>query len=261
MRRIALLLEYDGTGFEGSQLQPGRRTVQGELEKGIQGLSRSAGRPAFAGRTDAGVHARGQVAAFGADFDYALSTVRDALNARLPADLAVRAAEEVVAAFDPRRCAVWRWYRYTILPVGTRSPLRRNDAWQLKGRLDVCAMQRAAAVLVGCHDFRAFAAKPSKAGAATVRQMLRAGVKTDGPAVLVDLVANAFLPHQVRISAAALVRMGLGRGTVDQVASLLEGGATASAGPVAPPQGLCLMRVHYEGLRFDVDEEEDPGDL
>ena len=261
MRRIALLLEYDGAGFAGSQLQPGRRTVQGELEKGIQGLSRDAGRPAFAGRTDAGVHARGQVAAFGADFDYAPVSVRDALNARLPVDLAVRAAQEAAPAFDPRRCAVWRWYRYAILPAVTRSPLRRNDAWQLEGRPDVCAMQRAAAVLVGRHDFRAFAAKPSKAGAATVREMLLAEVKTDGPAVLVDLVANAFLPRQARITAAALVRIGLGRGTVGQMASLLEGGATASAGPVAPPQGLCLVRVHYEGLHFDVDEEEDPGDL
>ncbi len=263
-RRIALLLEYDGTDFSGSQLQPGRRTVQGVVEAALESFTGERDRVAFAGRTDAGVHASGQVAALSTRSSHSPATCRDALNHFLPEDVVIRAAVEVAADFDPRRHASSRVYRYRIEdrldPVGRR-PLQRRMAWQLGRHLDVPRMAAGLAQLpVGIErDWAAFAgAVPD--GYPTVRTMLHAGVERCGSHdVMVTLEADGFLPHQVRMTVGALVRVGGGSLTAQGFAGLVDE-APGTAGPAAPPQGLKLVTVRYPpgtadfpGDEFDID--------
>ena len=257
LRRIALLVEYDGTELSGSQLQPERRTVQGALEAAIEAYdgapeAASGGtrdterrRPGFAGRTDAGVHARGQVAAIEIARDDDLATVRDALNYYLPADIAVRDAAEVAATFDPRHDARARCYRYRIRDGRPRSPLSRNDRWQRDRALDERAMAAAAALLPPSqHDWSAFAG-PLEPGRSPLRTLLYLIVERVGPHELaVTMEADAFLPHQVRRTVGALERVGAGA-LAPAAFAALAGGAPGSAGPTAPPHGLTLEAVHY----------------
>lgn len=260
MRRLALLVEYDGTRFAGSQFQPGRATVQSELENAIEGLLGARARVALAGRTDAGVHARGQVAAFAAECSYETTEMRRALNARLPEDVAVRAVAEAPPGFDPRRDAVSRWYQYRVLLTPVRSPLARQRAWQVRGRLCLELVREALSELVGERDFASFAAKPAWR-ARTVRRMTRAEVRGGGGEMVFDFEATSFLPHQVRLMTGAVVAVGLRRLGMDEFRDLLVRPRTGMAGPMAPPQGLCLQRVTYEGLTFDVDEAPNTGDI
>lgn len=244
-RRLALLLEYDGTEFSGSQYQPGRRTVQGVLEEAVEQFTGERGRIAFAGRTDAGVHARGQVAALDTETLHARSTFRRALNHYLPEDVAVLAAAEVVGGFDPRRHAVGRIYRYAIETGEVRAPLSRRTCWQREGTLDVESMQRAAGLLPReSRDWAAFAG-PVPAGYPTVRTLRRCEVQRESEhRVIVMMEADGFLPHQVRRTVGALERVGSGRLSPEQFAALVEG-TSGSAGPTAPPQGLELCSVLY----------------
>ncbi len=251
-RRIALLLEYDGGDYAGSQLQPGLRTVQGALEDAVRETGGEAARVAMAGRTDAGVHARGQVACFTTLGRLDCGVWQRALNARLPRDIAVLAAAEVEPGFDPRRVARRRQYRYRIAQRDVRLALERDRAWQVGQRLDVGAMTAAASRLVGRRDFAAFASPLETAGASTVRELFSFSVRQeDGGRLALDLEANAFLPHQVRRMTGALVAVGRGLLTPDDYAGLLDA-PPASVTPVAPPWGLYLMRVDYARPLFDV---------
>ena len=259
LRRIALLVEYDGTELSGSQLQPERRTVQGALEAALEAYdvapaaastastrsTEKRRRVALAGRTDAGVHARGQVAAIEIARRDDLGTVRDALNYYLPVDVAVRAAAEVGATFDPGRDASARCYRYGIEDGRPRSPLSRRDRWQRGSALDERAMAAAAALLPRTrHDWSAFAG-PLEAGRSPLRTLLNLTVERVGPHELeVTMEADAFLPHQVRRMVGAFERVGAGVLAPAEVAALAEG-APGSAGPTAPPHGLTLEVVHY----------------
>jgi tRNA pseudouridine38-40 synthase len=244
-RRLALRLEYDGSGFSGSQFQPERRTVQGTLEAALRALTGETTRVAFAGRTDAGVHALGQVAAFDTESTLAVVTVQRALNHLLPPDVAVMAAAAVVPGFDPRRHAVGRTYRYTVHYGASRSPLRRAREWHRGGSLDIEAMARAAATLPReSRDWAAFAGSVP-VGYPTVRTLRRCDVQRLGEQrVVITMEADGFLPHQVRRTVGALVRAGGGRFAVEEFAALVEG-APSSAGPTAPPQGLVLCSVAY----------------
>ena len=263
-RRIALLVEYDGTELSGSQLQPEGRTVQGVLEAALEayhvapatvsvgGAADTSGtsgtecrRPAFAGRTDAGVHARGQVAAIEILREDDLATVRDALNYYLPPDVAVRDAAEVATTFDPRHDARARRYRYRIEDGRPRSPLGRHDRWQRARALDERAMAAAAALLPRTqHDWSPFAGL-LEPGRSPLRTLLDLTVERVGPHELeVTMEADAFLPHQVRRTVGALQRVGAGALAPAEFAAL-EGGAPGSAGPTAPPHGLTLEAVHY----------------
>jgi tRNA pseudouridine38-40 synthase len=253
-RRVALLVEYDGTRFAGSQLQTNAVTVQGVLEDAIQKATEEASRIAFAGRTDAGVHARGQVAAFVTGSRLDCETLRRALNAWLPEDVVVREAVDVAADFDPRRDAQRRHYRYVISNAVVRSALERNRAWHVTGKLDVESMAEAAMSIAGKHDFAAFASRLEDAAASTVRELYGFEVGRDGSSVLLDVSANAFLPHQVRRMAGALVEVGRGKLGVEDYAVLLDG-QPASAGPAAPPHGLYLMRVTYAAPVFEAEAE------
>ena len=268
-RRIALLLEYDGTAFAGSQWQPGARTVQAVLEAALFAFTGEGGRDegsrggrdtdeghlvAFAGRTDSGVHAWSQVAALSTRTRHSPATCRDALNHFLPEDVAVRAAAEVAVTFDPRRDAVARRYRYRIEDGRARSPLTRGRAWQVERSLDHSAMAAAMALLPRTpRDWAAFGG-PVPEGYSTVRTLLDARVERgasrtgeeadEATGVTVELEATGFLPHQVRRMMGALERVGSGRLDPAGFAALVDG-APASAGPAAPPQGLTLVAVRY----------------
>jgi tRNA pseudouridine38-40 synthase len=249
-RRIALVLEYDGSRFAGSQLQKNARTVQSQLEDAIARTTQAQTRVAFAGRTDAGVHARGQVASFDTWSELQAGTLMRALNAWLPEDLAVVEAIEAHAGLDVRRDAVRRHYQYVIETRAGRPVLERRRVWHVPGELDLEAMQIAAGLLVGRRDFSAFASPPESSESSTIREIYRFGLHSLDTRVVVDVEGNAFLPHQVRRMVGALVEVGRGKLTSQEYESLLDG-PPASAGPSAPAQGLCLERVDYEPQLFE----------
>lgn len=244
MRRLALLLEYDGEGFAGSQLQRNGPTIQAELERAIEAMTGAFTRVAFAGRTDAGVHALRQVVAFDTRAPYATAAFVGGLNARLPLAIAVRAAREMEAGFDPRRQAVARRYRYTIVNAAVRAPLRRRDAWQVKGALDLQAMRVAARSLLGEHDFAAFA-PPLPPGMRTRREVRAVRLRCGGRTLQLEIEATAFLMHQVRRTAAALVQVGSGHLTPAAFEQRLQQARPGAFAAMAPPQGLCLIDVIY----------------
>lgn len=244
-RRFAATVSYDGTAFAGSQRQPNARTVQAELEHAGHQLFGADVRMDLAGRTDAGVHAVGQVAAFTVETRLDAATVGKALNAYLPDDVAVRDVRVVPAGFDPRRWARRRWYRYTIENTPVRMPLSRRTAWHVEGALDVTAMQLAADALVGRHDFRACSG-PLEPGRSSVRTVYRAEWRRDGCTVAFDIEADAFLPRMVRRIVGALVRVGHGRSGAEDFARELHAARVGALGPTAPARGLCLQRVWYD---------------
>jgi tRNA pseudouridine38-40 synthase len=246
-RPVALLLEYDGTAYCGSQYQDNGPTVQSELEGAAARLTGEQSRVAFAGRTDAGVHALGQVAALQAPSRLTACEVMHGLNHHLPADIVVLAAQEAAPDFDPRRDATRRTYRYLIVNRAARLAVERHRAWHVPRRLDVAAMQHAARRLEGAHDFAAFSAPFEGTTARTLR---RCDVTADGDRVAIEMEAQAFLPHQVRRTAGPLVEVGLGRMTEDDLATLLARAEPSSAGPAAPACGLYLAHVEYDGFAF-----------
>ncbi len=249
-RRLALLLEYDGGRYAGSQLQRNALTVQAVLEEAIVRATETPARVAFAGRTDAGVHARGQVASFVTPSRLEPAVMCRALNAWLPEDVAVLAVSEVGDDFDPRRHARRRHYRYLIHTGASRPALARSRVWHVGAELDVEAMAKAGALLVGEHDFAAFAGPMERQDASTVRRLHAFDVSRRGAVVVVDAVANAFLPHQVRRMVGSLVDVGKGKLTPAEYAAQLDG-PPSSAGPAAPAQGLYLMHVEYAVPLFD----------
>jgi tRNA pseudouridine38-40 synthase len=248
-RRVALLIEYDGSGFAGSQLQSNARTVQGVLEDAILKATEVSSRVAFAGRTDAGVHARGQVASFVTGSALDAATMQRALNAWLSEDVTVREVADVPLDFDLRRDARRRAYRYVIDNRASRPALDRGRAWHVAGELDVEAMAEAARGLEGRHDFAAFASRPEDEAASTVRELYCFTVARHGSEIVLDVEANAFLPHQVRRMTGALMEVGRGKISPGEYSELL-GGLPSSAGPAAPPHGLYLMHVEYAAPLF-----------
>ncbi len=237
--RYRARVEYDGTEFAGFQAQPGRRTVQGELERVLAHLS---GEPRIrinaAGRTDAGVHATGQVIAFTWHGSMSARQLGPAIGALLPRDVAIGPLARVALDFDPRRAATRREYRYSIW-TGPRKPLRARYVYELDERLDVGAMHTAAQHLVGRHDFSAFGRVQHTA----VRTIYEVRVRRQGHLVTIDVAGDAFLRQMVRSIVAALVRIGMGRATAEDLLSELRSPGRAFAGAVVPAQGLCLRRV------------------
>jgi tRNA pseudouridine38-40 synthase len=244
-KRFAATVSYDGTAFVGSQRQANGRTVQGELEAAAAALFGAPVRVEMAGRTDSGVHAVGQVAAFSAETRLEAHAVGRAMNAHLAEDVAVRDVREVVAGFDPRRWARRRWYRYTIWHHEARNPLLRRTAWQIEGNLDVVAMGQGADALAGTQDFTACSG-PIEDGRTSVRTVFTAGWRCEGDALLFDIEADAFLPQMVRRLVGALVRVGRGSLEVEELVHLLRQAKQGGIGPTAPALGLCLQRVWYD---------------
>jgi tRNA pseudouridine38-40 synthase len=243
--RIVLFLEYDGTNYHGSQLQANAPTIQGELEKALQKLTGERIRVKAASRTDAGVHAKGQVVSFRTGSALPLKVFVEGLNYYLPRDIAVKEAFRVNDAFDVRRGALSREYKYYILNSPTRSPMRQGFSYRINGKLDVKAMQQACQSLIGKHDFASFVSSTEAARKSTVRNVHKAEVEQDGDMIILDMVANSFLPHQVRNTVGSLIKVGQGKMTVDEFFSMIEEKRPGLAGPTAPAGGLCLMRVDY----------------
>ena len=244
--KIALTIEYDGTRYYGSQRQSNVPTVQGELEEAIAKVTGELVRTIFAGRTDQGVHARGQVAAFETDSSLTVETIIKALNFYLAEDIAVKEAYKVKSDFDPRRNALSREYCYYIWNEPTRSPLRRWDALWVRQPLEVELMNEACKTLEGTHDFAPFASA-LEGRINTTRTVYRAGAFREGSAVSCRIAANAFLPHQMRMTVGSLLKVGLKVSDVAAFREIFESGKPATAGPAVPPHGLFLMKVNYPG--------------
>jgi tRNA pseudouridine38-40 synthase len=241
--RYRARVEYDGTEFDGFQVQPGRRTVQGELEDALARVSDGRRvRVVGAGRTDAGVHASGQVIAFSYAGRLNTRELPRALAAILPGDIGLHGFRRADPGFHPRFAARYREYRYTVWN-GPRSPLRERFALGVRAPLDVAAMSGAAAVLVGCHDFSAFGGADRQ----PIRTLHRIRIRRQGRTVTIDVIGDAFLRQMVRSIVAALVRAGHGEIGAADIVAALQSRERAFDGAVAPARGLCLRRVGYDG--------------
>ncbi len=243
---VILIIEYDGTNYHGSQLQTGVKTIQGELEKALKKLTGERIRIKTASRTDAGVHARGQVVNFITHAALPLYSYINGLNHFLPPDIAVQQAYRMEGSFDVRRRAVSREYSYYILTSRTPSPIRQGFAHRVNGKLDTAVMNRACKALLGRHDFASFVASEETARQKrTVRVVFKAEVIEDGDTTVFNITANAFLPHQVRNTIGSLIKVGQGKMTVEEFENIIRAAKPGLAGPAAPSGGLCLVRVNY----------------
>lgn len=243
-RCYRLRLAYRGGGFSGWQSQEGQRTVEDTLK---QALLRITGQPISvrgAGRTDAGVHARGQTASVRFTSRMAADKLLLALNAVLPADVAVQDADELPFGFDAKRHSVGKRYVYRLLVHRARDPFLEGLTWHHRGALDVDAMRTASRHLVGELDYQSFRAAGCQARHAR-RCLWRVAVEAEGPLVSLEVRGNAFCQHQVRIMAGTLVDVGRGRFTPDDVRSMVEAKDRTHAGQTAPAQGLTLEEVYY----------------
>ncbi|HEY4182347.1 MAG TPA: tRNA pseudouridine(38-40) synthase TruA [Kofleriaceae bacterium] len=251
MRRIRLVVEYDGSQLSGWQRQLNGPTVQQHLEETLAQMLQHPVQVVGASRTDAGVHARGQVCAFSTEKLIPLHGIRRGLNSLLPDSIAVRVAEEAAEDFHPRFHATGKHYRYTILNVPDRSPRWHNHAWHRPAPFDLDAMREGARALVGEHDFAAFRASGCSAKT-TRRTITELAITRAENLVLVDVRGNAFLRNMVRILVGTLAEVGAGHRPPSQVSEILSGLDRTRAGKTAPPQGLELMEVRYDGPRSKV---------
>ncbi len=245
MPRYKLILEYDGTPFVGWQMQENGTSVQGRLAEAIKAFSGEDTIPRGAGRTDAGVHALGQIAHFDLTKDWACDKVRDALNAQLrPDPISVLACELVPEGFEARFSANARHYLYRI--VNRRSPLalERERAWHVIQPLDAAIMHAAAQVLIGHHDFTTFRSTECQAPS-PMKTLDRLAVSRHGEEVRIEASARSFLHNQVRSMVGSLKFVGDGKWTANDLQQALEARDRSACGPVAPSCGLYLMKVDY----------------
>ena len=245
MPRYRLLIEYDGAPFSGWQIQADRLTVQGALTAAVTALTGEETLVQGAGRTDAGVHARGQIAHVDLARAWETDTIRDALNAHLrPHPVAVLAAERVGDDFNARTSAIKRHYRYVIVNRRPDLTLERGQAWRIPRRLDDAAMHAAAQRLVGKHDFTTFRSTECQAKS-PVKTLDRLDVVREGDRVIVLASARSFLHNQVRSMVGSLAMVGDGKWSADDLAAALAARDRSACGQVAPPDGLYLMQVDY----------------
>jgi tRNA pseudouridine38-40 synthase len=245
MRTLKITLAYDGTRFVGWQRQADGESVQGLLE---DALARFEGGPVTAhgaGRTDAGVHALGQVASARVTFTHETRTLTRALNAHLPADLRVVSVEDVDEGFHARFSASGKTYRYQIRNTPVADPFDRAFVWHLPEPLSLGAMTRAAALLVGTHDFNAFRSAGSEVSS-PVRTLTRSEWRNNAGLLTYEISGDGFLRHMVRAIVGTLVEIGRDWRRPEEISALLTGAARADAGATAPPLGLFLVSVDYD---------------
>lgn len=244
--RIRLTLEYDGEGYVGWQRQPNGPSIQAEVEVALGKLFSREVRVEAAGRTDAGVHAEGQVIAFDAPFELPPRAYLRGLNGLLPPAIAAVDVRDAPEGFDPRRWARGKHYRYLVSNLTHRSPLRRRRAWEFFGPLDLEAMRKAARPLLGRHDFSAFRAADCQA-AHPIRELRALDISGEsGGEIRIDVEGTAFLKHMVRNLVGSLVEVGRGRRPRGWVEEVLAGRDRTRAGPTAPAHGLTLVAVRYD---------------
>ena len=245
MTKIVLVVEYDGTRYHGFQYQENAITVQAELEGAIKSLTNESIRVIAASRTDAGVHAKGQVVSFRTHIQLPSRTWIRALNHYLPSDVAIKEAWPVDESFDVRRDAIRREYQYSIFNNKVRSPLKLRFAYFFPQPLDIEAMQEGSQTLEGEHDFASFTPVALGKAGKSIRTVYKSGVKRQGDTVYFSIVANSFLPHQIRHTVGALLQVGRGKIGVAEFKKIKQARQPGLAGPSVPPHGLCLMSVQY----------------
>lgn len=245
MPRYKLIIEYDGTPFVGWQRQADALSVQEAIEEAIERFSGEAVRTQTAGRTDAGVHARGQVAHFDLSRDWDPFRISEALNYHLrPNPIAILACEQVGGDFEARFSAIARHYQYRILNRRARPAIEENKVWHVAMPLDADAMDEASKVLLGRHDFTTFRSAQCQANS-PLRTLDRLKVFREGDTVIVEASARSFLHHQVRSMTGSLKLVGEGKWSADDLRAALEARDRARCGPMAPAAGLYLMGVDY----------------
>lgn len=242
MAVLKLVLAYDGTGFHGFARQPGQRTVEGALLDALERILGRRPRLSVAGRTDAGVHAEGQVVSFEADGDADPGRLQRALNGMLGPEIAVRRVGRAPAGFDARHSATARSYRYRVRVGEVPDPFTARTEWHRPGEYGLGPMRRAAGLLVGEHDFASFC-RPG--GGSTVRRLERLSVRRAGEILEIRARAGSFLHQMVRSLVGTLLAVGEGRLEAGSMPDVLAAGDRSVAGPVAPPHGLTLVSVHY----------------
>lgn len=246
MAHYQSILSYDGTDFHGFQRQAdGLRTVQAVVENALEKLGWNGSSVSAAGRTDAGVHARGQVVGFELEWRHGLQALTRALNNHLPADVAIQASKQVEPNFHPRFSAHWRYYRYLVVEANQRDPLRERYAQRIWPPVDLGALMELEQVFLGRHDFRAFGPAPVEGGH-TVRSILLMEWARKRDVVQLDVVADAFLQHMVRRIAAASLKVASGKLEPDELAVLVDEPSNRWQGSLAKPGGLSLMQVGYQ---------------
>jgi tRNA pseudouridine38-40 synthase len=248
MRTLKLTLSYDGTAYAGWQVQPGEPTLQEALERALAKITGETIRVAASGRTDAGVHALGQVVSFQTESRLPVQTLQKALNAELPGDMVVLAAAEATDGFHARRDAVRKRYRYVIHDGPFADVFGRAYCWHYFQRLDAAAMHRAARPWQGTHEFRSFESQGAQRSS-SVRTVFDIGVSRgtgqEADLVTFEVEANGFLYHMVRTMVGTLVEVGRGAESETWPAQVLQAADRSTAGITAPPQGLFLVRVDY----------------
>jgi len=245
LTKIVLIMEYDGTNYHGFQLQANLPTIQQETEKALGKLTQERTRVMAASRTDAGVHAKGQVVSFRTKSLLSPQTFINGLNYYLPRDIAVKAAHRVSDSFNVRRNAISREYSYYILNSPIRSPLREGFCYLVADHLDIKSMNQVCQALTGEHDFASFASSIGVETKSTIRRVHKAEIERKQELVIFNMMANSFLPHQVRNTVGVLIRVGLGKMSFDEFRSIIEAKRPGLAGPTVPACGLCLMQVNY----------------
>ncbi len=245
METFKLVISYDGSGYHGWQRQKTDRTIQAEVERALTTMTGSPIRVMGSGRTDAGVHALGQVVSFQSDAGLVPEVYRKGLNSLLPDDILILRCDRMHSAFHARYDARSKHYQYRILNRELPSIMERHFIWHIKRKLNLAAMQTAAAYFVGRHDFKAFEGTGSPRSS-TVREVFRADMQLPGDdRILFDIEADGFLRHMVRNIVGTLVDVGQGKIEADTVAEILDSKDRGLAGATAPARGLFLMAVRY----------------
>ncbi len=244
--RYRMTLAYDGTRYAGWQIQPGRPTIQAEVERAIREITGESVKVHGSGRTDQGVHARGQEAHFDLAQPIEATSLLRGVNALLPEDIRVRKVVRVPASFHARRSAAGKEYRYFIFNGPVADPCSRLYEAHVRDRLDVEAMQKAAARLVGRHDFASFTANPNREVESTVREVQTVRVLRRGQRITVVVAGEGFLYRMVRSICGLLIRVGRGQVTIEEVEDILRARTRTARVPTAPARGLFLWRVWYE---------------
>jgi tRNA pseudouridine38-40 synthase len=244
MATFKVILEYDGTHYAGWQRQPGHPTIQAAVEEALASVAQERIAIVGAGRTDAGVHALGQVASFRTEKPLPSEDWVRALNALLPKDICVRSVQQAAAAFHARYSALGKLYEYRILNRPERSALERERAWHLRKTLDLEAMREAAAALTGLRDFSSFEGSPTE-NTNPMCRLEELDLHREGDLIRINVYADRFLRQMVRAIVGTLTEVGIGSRAAGSLEAVLGAKSRAAAGKTAPPHGLYLMRVDY----------------